>query len=41
MDVLIWRVIFVFIRLIVFEDLIYDNVVNECDYENVELFRKF
>lgn len=40
MDVLL-RVIFVFIRLVVFEDLIYDNVVNECDYENVELFRKF
>lgn len=40
MDVLL-RVIFVFIRLVVFEDLIYDNVVNECDYENVDLFRKF
>lgn len=40
MDVLL-RVIFVFIRLVVFEDLIYDNVVNECDYENVEFFRKF
>lgn len=40
MDVLL-RVIFVFIRLVVYEDLIYDNVVNECDYENVELFRKF